>query len=126
MPLTARCRMRLADVHPDLVRVVERAAEDGAEFIVTEGLRSRQRQAELMAAGATRTMASRHITGHAVDIAAVVGGEVRWDWPLYTRLSTAMKRAADLEAVPIIWGGDWPTFRDGPHYELPRAQYPEI
>jgi len=124
MPLTPRCRQRLADVHPDLVRVVERAADEGASFIVTEGLRSLKRQRELMAAGATRTLNSRHLSGHAVDIAAVVDGEVRWDWPLYTRLATDMKRAAALENVPIIWGGDWPTFRDGPHYELPRDKYP--
>lgn len=124
MALTPRCRQRLADVHPDLVRVVERAADEGAQFIVTEGLRSLKRQRELMAAGATRTLNSRHLSGHAVDIAAVVDGEVRWDWPLYTRLSTDFKRAAAIEAVPIIWGGDWPTFRDGPHYELPRDEYP--
>jgi peptidoglycan LD-endopeptidase CwlK len=124
MPLTPRCLQRMADVHPDLVRVVRRAADEGAQFIVTEGLRSRQRQAQLMTAGATRTMNSRHLTGHAVDIAALVDGEVRWDWPLYTRLSTDLKRAAEIEGVPIVWGGDWPTFRDGPHYELPRERYP--
>lgn len=121
--LTARDMERLAGVHPDLVRVVRRARQEG-EFIVTEGIRSQQRQRELMIAGATRTLNSRHLTGHAVDIAALVDGQVRWDWPLYTRLSTAMKRAAMLEQVPIVWGGDWPTFRDGPHYELPRSNYP--
>jgi peptidoglycan L-alanyl-D-glutamate endopeptidase CwlK len=124
MPLTPRCRQRLADVHPDLVRVVERAADEGAQFIVTEGLRSRQRQAQLVEAGASRTMNSRHISGHAVDVAALVNGEVRWDWPLYDALAVAFKRAADIEGVPINWGGDWPTFRDGPHYELPHSKYP--
>jgi peptidoglycan L-alanyl-D-glutamate endopeptidase CwlK len=123
MGLTPRDLDRLAGVHPDLVRVVRRAREE-AEFIVTEGVRSEARQRQLMIAGATRTMNSRHITGHAVDVAALVDGEVRWDWPLYTRLSTAFKRAAMMEQVPLVWGGDWPTFRDGPHYELPRANYP--
>lgn len=124
MPLTPRCRQRLADVHPDLVRVVERAADEGAEFIVTEGLRSRERQAQLVQSGASRTMNSRHLTGHAVDVAALVGGEVRWDWPLYDRLAVVFKRAAAIEGVQIVWGGDWPTFRDGPHYELARERYP--
>lgn len=121
--LTDRCRLRLMGVHPDLVRVVERARAD-VDFIVTEGLRSEQRQRELLAAGATRTLASRHLTGHAVDLAVRVGGEVRWDWPLYHRLGTLMKAAATVEAVPIVWGGDWRTFRDGPHVELSRTAYP--
>lgn len=124
MPLTARCRQRLAGVHPDLVRVIERAADEGAEFIVTEGVRSMQRQRELMVAGATRTLNSRHLTGHAVDVAALVNGEVRWDWPLYHRLAAQILRAAAIEGVPLTWGGDWKGFRDGPHYELPREAYP--
>lgn len=123
MTLTPRDIDRMAGVHPDLVRVVRRAREEG-EFIITEGVRSEARQRQLMIAGATRTMNSRHLTGHAIDIAALVDGEVRWDWPLYTRLSTVFKRAAMLEGVALTWGGDWPTFRDGPHYELPRAVYP--
>jgi peptidoglycan L-alanyl-D-glutamate endopeptidase CwlK len=26
--------------------------------------------------------------------------------------------------VPIVWGGDWRTFKDGPHFELDRRKYP--
>ena len=119
MTLTDRDRRRLAGVHPDLVRVIERAARDGAvQFIVTEGLRTEARQRELVAAGASRTMKSRHLTGHAVDLAVTVGGEVRWDWPLYTKLGAAVKAAAAAERVAIEWGGDWPRFRDGPHFQL--------
>lgn len=121
--LSDRDHKRLAGVHPDLVRVVERAREY-ADFIVTEGLRTVERQRQLVASGASQTMASRHLTGHAVDLAALVGGEVRWDWPLYDRLALAVKRAAVEEEVPITWGGDWPRFRDGPHYELERGRYP--
>ena len=121
--LTDRCRLRLMGVHPDLVRVVERARTD-LDFMVTEGMRTAQRQRELMAAGATRTLNSRHLTGHAVDLAVRVAGEVRWDWPLYHRLGTVMKAAAAAESVPIVWGGDWRTFRDGPHFELSRTAYP--
>jgi len=121
--LSDRDRKRLAGVHPDLVRVVERAREY-ADFIVTEGLRTVERQRQLVASGASQTMASRHLTGHAVDLAALVGGEVRWDWPLYDRLALAVKRAAVEEEVAIVWGGDWPKFRDGPHFELDRRRYP--
>lgn len=121
--LTDRDRKRLAGVHPDLVRVVERA-RGYASFIVTEGLRTAQRQRELFDKGATTTLASRHLTGHAVDLAALVGTEVRWDWPLYHRLAQALKRAAAEEEVAIEWGGDWPRFPDGPHFQLPWSRYP--
>lgn len=121
--LSARCLARLKGVHPDLVRVVERARGDTA-FIVTEGLRTTARQRELFNAGATRTLNSRHLTGHAVDLAVLVGKEVRWDWPLYDALGQVMKRAAEAEEVAITWGGDWPRFRDGPHFELSWDRYP--
>jgi len=121
--LTARDMQRLSGVHPDLVRVISRARE-AADFIVTEGLRTEARQRQLVAAGASQTMASRHLTGHAVDVAALVDGVVRWDWPLYDRLARAVKRAAVEEEVAIVWGGDWPKFRDGPHFELDRRRYP--
>lgn len=121
--LSSRDMQRLAGVHPDLVRVISRARE-AADFIVTEGLRTEARQRQLVAAGASQTMHSRHLTGHAVDLAALVDGTVRWDWPLYDRLALAVKRAAVEEEVAIVWGGDWPKFRDGPHFELDRRRYP--
>ena len=120
--LSQRSLSRLEGVHPDLVKVVRRAIElTTVDFMVTEGLRTRERQRQLVNAGASRTMNSRHITGHAVDVAALVDGEVRWDWPLYATISKAFKQAANELGVPITWGGDWKSFRDGPHYEIPRA-----
>jgi len=78
LSLSQRSRDKLAGVHPDLVRVVERAIElTEIDFVVTEGLRTVERQKQLVAAGASATMNSRHITGHAVDVAALVAGEVR-------------------------------------------------
>lgn len=128
MVLNQRSEKNLKGVHPDLVRVVRKAAlimADGpVGFIITEGLRTQQRQQELFDAGATKTLNSRHLTGHAVDLAATVYGEVRWDWPLYNQLSTLMKAAAQIERVPLEWGGDWKTFKDGPHFQLPWKEYP--
>ena len=121
----ARSRARLTGVHPDLVRVVELALTYSPhDFTITEGLRSVARQRELKAAGASQTMNSRHITGHAIDFAVLVGGKVRWDWPLYGQVAEAFKRAAKKLNVPIIWGGDWKSLRDGPHVELDRKRYP--
>lgn len=125
MKLNDRSEKLLVGVHPDLVRVVRRAAEiTTIDFVVTEGLRTLARQKQLVAAGASKTMKSRHLTGHAVDLAAVVGGKVRWDWPLYANLADAMKRAAIELGVPLEWGGDWKSFKDGPHFQLPWKEYP--
>ncbi|WP_339913639.1 peptidoglycan-binding protein [uncultured Brevundimonas sp.] len=123
--LDARSEKNLKGVHPDLVRVVRGAATiSPIAFVVTEGLRTIERQRSLVASGASRTMKSRHLTGHAVDLAARVNGEIRWDWPLYQTLSKAMKQAAQEANVALEWGGDWRSFKDGPHFQLPWAKYP--
>lgn len=122
--LGARSRAALRGVHPDLVRVVERAIQiTPIDFIITEGLRTATRQAQLVKAGASQTMNSRHLSGHAVDVAAMIGSKVRWDWPLYPRIAAAFKAAAKESGVPIVWGGDWKSLRDGPHFELDRRHY---
>lgn len=111
-------------IHADLKKVVYGALRvSEIDFAVTEGLRSIERQRGLFAAGATRTMNSRHLTGHAVDLAAVIDGQIRWDWPLYEKLAKAMFAAAKELDIPIIWGGHWAQFRDGPHFELDRQVY---
>ena len=123
--LGTRSLSRLEGVHPDLVRVIKRAAlMSDMDFTVLEGLRTMKRQKELLAARATTTLKSRHLDGHAVDIAPMIGGTVRWDWPLYHRLAAIVKDAALHEKVPVEWGGDWKTFKDGPHWQLPWKGYP--
>ena len=123
--LGARSIERLQGVHPDLVRVVHRAiALTPVDFTVLEGLRSPERQKILVASGASQTLNSRHITGHAVDLGAWVDNQVDWSWPLYTKIANAMKAAANELGIAIIWGGDWKTFKDGPHFELDRKVYP--
>ena len=122
---SARSKRNLEGLHPDLIRVVTRALQQSPlDFVVTEGLRTVTRQKQLFAAGASQTMNSRHLTGHALDVAALVGGQVRWDWPLYARLGAVFKQAALEERVPLIWGGDWTSLKDGPHFELDRKAYP--
>lgn len=123
--LSPKSITRLDGVHEDLVRVVHRCAKDSTvDFMVLEGLRSREKQLKYLKAGASQTMDSRHRTGHAVDLAAVVDAEIRWDWPLYHQLARSMKAAAAIEGVDMNWGGDWETFPDGPHFELARRAYP--
>lgn len=88
------------------------------DFGIGEGLRTEARQRRLVAAGASRTMKSKHLTGRAVDVVAYLDGHVRWDWPLYAQIAAAVKEAAKQEGLRVTWGGDWKSLKDGPHYEL--------
>jgi len=151
MTLSARCELRLAGVHPDLVRVVRNAAHGGAIFRVTEGLRTPERQRQLVAEGKSQTLNSRHLTGHAVDVVPLDdAGNVSWAWGLFFPLADAFRAASIAESVPVVWGGAWgqlmgdyanakagqaayaarmkeqsrKPFLDGPHFELFRARYP--
>lgn len=122
-----RSLKRLKGVHPDLVAVVKKAIEiTDQDFSVVEGLRSIQRQRKLVAAGKSKTMNSRHLTGHAVDLIPYpFNGDVDQDgipniedWDQYYPVAEAMKSAARELRIPVEWGGDWRTFKDGPHYQL--------
>ncbi len=116
---------RLSGVHHDLVSVVKRAIEiTECDFCVLEGVRSVTRQEQLVKAGASQTIKSRHLTGHAVDLGGMVAGSVRWDWNLYRKINEAMQQAATELKIPLEWGGNWKTFPDGPHWQLPWKQYP--
>lgn len=114
-----RSRKRLAGVHPMLRSLItDFASHTHHKFLVTEGVRTKERQAELVRAGASRTMNSKHLTGRAVDIAVVIGSEVRWDWPLYRTFAEDLKSFARANHVNLIAGADWLHFPDGPHFEL--------
>lgn len=137
---------RLRGVHADLVRVVELAVRSAPGlFTVSEGVRTIERQKELVAKGASKTLNSRHLTGHAVDV---------WcgpDWPPYFKAAQVIQLAAKNLKVSIVWGGVWDrilndlsadleaeqaeyvrrqkargrrAFLDGPHFELHRKTYP--
>lgn len=122
--LSDRSMDNLNGVHKDLVAVVKLAIEiTKIDFAVTEGLRSVNRQREMVAKGASQTMNSRHLTGHAVDLVAYLGDRISWEWPYYEDLNSAMQRAAYTLNVPIVWGGDW-KMRDGPHFQLSWEAYP--
>lgn len=123
--LSNRSLSRLDGVHTHLVEVVmEAIRRTEVDFAVLEGLRTLDRQKQLVASGASTTMNSRHLTGHAVDLGAYVDGEIRWDWPLYYKIADAMFEAAEHCGVDLVWGGHWKSFPDGPHYELNWKSYP--
>lgn len=121
--LGSKSKKKLKGVHPDLVAVVERAIEiSEQDFSVIEGMRSVKRQKQLLASGKSTTMNSRHLTGHAVDLAPY---PISWDWKYFYPIADAMKQAAEELDVKIVWGGDWKSFPDGPHFQLDWGAYPK-
>lgn len=131
MNLTPRDQQRLAGVHPDLIAIVQRAASITAvDFMVIEGVRTLAKQKEYFAAGKSKTMKSRHLTGHAVDLAPLLDldgdGDIELSWASkdFLPISYAMRDAAVALKMSVEWGGLWKTFHDAPHFELPWAIYP--
>lgn len=151
--LSAHSEKELNGVHDDLVSVVRRAAELTAqEFAVHDGIRTLAEQKQMVRSGASQTLDSRHLTGHAVDLVPVINGKLRWEWgPIYL-IADAVKAAAKELQIPLRWGGAWDVdftksndfaedlvadytarrkrsgkraFLDGPHFELPKVSYPE-
>ena len=129
---------RLDRVHRDLVAVVtDAAARCNVPFTVIEGSRTAARQKELVARGASKTMRSRHLTGHAVDLwpldpvtgkalpSGTPAAEARL-WADLRIIADAVKAAAAARGVSVEWGGDWASFPDGPHFQLTWAAYPAV
>ena len=144
-------KKELEGVHPDLVAVVNRAIElTVQDFSVHDGIRTLEQQKRLVAAGASQTLQSRHITGHAVDLVPYINGKLRWEMTPIHRIADAVRTAAKELGTPIRWGGAWDVdftdstdspedlvagyvtrrkehglraFIDGPHFELPKSVY---
>lgn len=116
---------RLETVHPDLQRLAHAALRASpVDFMISEGVRDILTQRKLVSQGYSKTMNSRHLTGHAIDVAAIVAGKIAWDWAYYHQIAESFKQASRVLGIPVQWGGDWKTFPDGPHFELPRKDYP--
>jgi peptidoglycan L-alanyl-D-glutamate endopeptidase CwlK len=125
---------RLEKVHPDLAKLIKAAAEDKTcpPFFVLQGQRTREEQVGNVAKGVSQTMHSRHVCANnrcgeccAVDLGCYdAHGKLTWDYPHYQDLAKAVKRIAKKLGVPIEWGGDWKSLKDGTHFQLPWGKYP--
>ena len=122
---------RLKGVHPDLVKVVHLARDfSTVHFIVVEGVRTLEKQREYFSKGKSKTMKSRHLTGHAVDLAPFVDtdgdGDIELSWAMkdFRPIAIAMKAAGMKLGVSVEWGGDWLSFVDAPHFQLNPQKYP--
>lgn len=129
--LSPRSLDRLVGVHPLLERIVKRAiALSKVDFTVVEGVRSLAKQREYFLAGKSRTMKSKHLTGHAVDLMPYGDfdgdGDREGSWELahFYPVNDAMQAAAAAEGTRITWGGSWSTFVDAPHFELDPIKHP--
>lgn len=124
--LDPRSQEKLLGVHPDLVHVFTEAA-NRTKFRITGGLRTRERQAILVSQRKSKTMNSRHLTGHAVDFVAIgEDGIATFDFADMARVADVIKAVAREKDVPVEWGGDWKGAWDTPHFQLPWKQYPAI
>lgn len=113
---------RMAGVDPRLVAVMGAAAAIcPLQFIITEGLRTKERQAMLYEAGKSQTMNSEHLKGRAVDVCVLIDGKADWNFKNYRVVACAVKAAARQLGVPVEWGGDWATLKDGPHFQVQRG-----
>lgn len=124
----------LKGVNPNLVSIAHKALEISTiDFVVIEGLRTVERQRQLVKAGASWTMNSKHITGRAIDVVPWHDGAIRWDWPLFIPIAQAFQSAAEELQIDVTWGGTWKRLNgfgeismkslhrskaDGPHFEL--------
>ena len=133
---TARDLERLKGVDTVLAAVtLQVIRRHPVECHVTEGLRTAARQKELVAAGKSRTLDSKHLTGHAVDLVVMPGGKPDWSPKTYTGLARTFAQVALEAGLPIRWGGSWrwisgpnchdfpflsAKFFDGPHFETER------
>lgn len=136
MKPSTRDRDRLRGVHPALVLVVEGAFDrfpfafqeaPSFRLFVIEGLRTMERQREYLRTGASRTLKSRHLTGHAVDLGIQADGAMRWEFDLYRKLwIDCVEPVAKAADVAVEWGGVifGPRFLDGPHFQLSWEAYP--
>ncbi|WP_127960163.1 M15 family metallopeptidase [Serratia microhaemolytica] len=122
---STRSETNLRGVHRDLVRVARLALQlSPIDFAITEGVRSLERQQQLVATGKSQTLNSRHLTGHALDVVAYLGNNVSWEWRCYQQIANAFKQAASELGISLEWGGDWQTLKDGPHFQLSHRNYP--
>jgi peptidoglycan L-alanyl-D-glutamate endopeptidase CwlK len=122
--LSQRSLKNLEGVHPDMVKVVKRALEiSEVDFGITEGLRSVERQEEMYKTGKSQIKDAKngmHVLGKAVDTLAYPTSAGSWEWKYYVMIDKAMKQAGKELGIPVEWGGDWTSLKDGVHFQLPR------
>ena len=106
--LSTKSQERLIGVEPELKEIVYEAIKvTKIDFGVIEGLRTEEKQKQLVESGASQTMKSKHLEGRAVDLMAYIGGGGSWELSVYDEIADAMKEAAIKVDVAVRWGAAW-------------------
>ena len=106
--LSTKSQERLIGVEPELKEIVYEAIKvTKIDFGVIEGLRTEEKQKQLVESGASQTMKSKHLEGRAVDLMAYIGGRGSWELSVYDEIADAMKEAAIKVDVAVRWGAAW-------------------
>ncbi len=129
---------KLKSVNPNLVEIIKEAIQSTSiPFIITEGVRTTERQKELYAQG--RTAPGQIVTncdgvkvksnhqpkengyGHAVDLYPYINGSIRIHEAYVPEslqiIAEHIQTTAQKMNLYIIWGGDW-EMKDYSHFEL--------
>ena len=125
-----RSKSNLVGVKTSLVNVANRALEicyerGFCDFGISCGVRTEDEQREMFKNGNSKTMNSRHLTGDAIDVFAIVNGQVDWSWKHYEDIFKAFEQACLELNIDVEWGGNWESFKDGCHYQIPWGSYDE-
>ena len=106
--LSTKSQERLMGVEPELKEIVYEAIKvTKIDFGVIEGLRTEEKQKQLVESGASQTMKSKHLEGRAVDLMAYIGGRGSWELNVYDEIADAMKEAAIKVDIAVRWGAAW-------------------
>lgn len=124
---------KLFAVHHDLIAVLQRTLQDPQPFQIVYGIRTLEAEKQAVASGHSQTMHSRHLPNKdgvacAVDVAAIIDGKVSFaaghEAAVFGAIARQIKYAAAQLKIPVEWGGDWRTFKDWGHFQLPWTTYP--
>jgi peptidoglycan L-alanyl-D-glutamate endopeptidase CwlK len=136
----------LAQVHPDLVKVLVAARQTPQPFQVDYGIRTLAAEEQAVASGHSQTLHSRHLpdahyggVAMAVDVIALdndaQGGIFAsgHESDVFGQIADQIQAASDTLGIDLQWGGDpvgaWSDgivshFRDWGHFQLDPKSYP--
>ena len=118
--LSDRSLKAMKGLHKDLVQLIKVGIVNSPyDFVITEGLRSAERQAEMLRTKKSKVRHSKHQDGFAVDIMAYdENGKGTWEHTYYEAINSHIQEVANLEGIVITWGGTWTTLVDAVHFQI--------
>lgn len=114
-------------------KLIENAYRRGVPIKIVQGYRTKEYQDELYAQGRTKpgTIVTKvkggmsyHNYGVALDFAILIndGKAVSWNCEAdfdNDKMADWLEVVDEAKKLGFLWGGDWRTFKDRPHFEMP-------